>query len=83
MQRRLRHSFQAPALLARPANAARPDVDWSQEWETAWKPHVANPWFGYQDEVYARWWRELVPGSAGNEPRVLQTDAFGEACGLP
>jgi SAM-dependent methyltransferase len=64
-------------------SADRCDVDWSREWKTAWKPHVDNAWFRYQDDVYAAWWRERVLAGEGDRPRVLQTDAFGEACGLP
>jgi SAM-dependent methyltransferase len=67
---------------------AAPDVDWVAEWDLAWKPHVDNAWFGHQDDMYAAWWRERRPadpavGAAVDSPRVLQTDAFNEACRLP
>src|SRR5689334_16330279 len=64
------------------------DVDWVAEWDLAWKPHVDNAWFRHQDDVYAAWWRERRPergaaGNGGESLRMLQTDAFNEACRLP
>lgn len=73
--------------LGRPARVkseAGDDIDWSREWQAAWKPHVENAWFRYQDDVYTAWWRDrlsLVNGAC-KPTRVLQTDAFQEACGL-
>jgi SAM-dependent methyltransferase len=59
------------------------DVNWSDEWTAAWKPHVDNPWFRYQNDVYADWWSDRAPAAGmGDRPRVLKTDAFEEACGL-
>jgi SAM-dependent methyltransferase len=59
-------------------------VDWSREWRAAWKPHVENAWFRYQDDTYVAWWRlRIPPGDSGDRLRVLKTDAFEEACGLP
>jgi SAM-dependent methyltransferase len=65
------------------------DVDWVAEWDLAWKPHVDNAWFRHQDDVYTAWWRERRPEPRSTgldivEPlRMLQTDAFNEACRLP
>jgi SAM-dependent methyltransferase len=61
------------------------DLDWDREWQSAWKPHVNNAWFRYQDDVYTSWWRTRVapPENGERRPRVLTTDAFAEACGLP
>jgi SAM-dependent methyltransferase len=64
------------------------DVDWVTEWDLAWKPHVDNAWFRHQDDVYAAWWRERRPeracaGLDVGSRRMLQTDAFNEACRLP
>ncbi len=60
-------------------------VDWSREWQAAWKPHVDTAWFRYQDDTYMAWWRVRIPmgRGAGGLLRVLKTDAFEEACGLP
>jgi SAM-dependent methyltransferase len=74
-------------VRAAPAPTARPlgdGVDWTREWRAAWKPHVDNAWFAYQDDTYLAWWRSRVPlGGPGDRLRVLKTDAFEEACGLP
>jgi len=76
-----------PAPLARRPHAV--DVDWVAEWDLAWKPHVGNAWFRHQDDVYAAWWRERQPEpesaerNGGESLRMLQTDAFNEACRLP
>jgi len=61
------------------------DVDWVTEWDLAWKPNVDNAWFRHQDDVYAAWWRERRPTgpNAAESLRMLQTDAFNEACRLP
>jgi SAM-dependent methyltransferase len=59
-------------------------VDWTREWQAAWKPHVDNAWFSYQDDTYMAWWRSRGPLSGRDDRlRVLKTDAFEEACGLP
>jgi SAM-dependent methyltransferase len=56
------------------------DVDWDREWRAAWKAHPANPWFGYQADVYADWARRRLIRIPSRARRMLKTDAFDEAC---
>ena len=74
----------APKAAAASSPAAGDGVDWSREWRAAWKPHVDNAWFSYQDDTYVAWWRSRVSmGAPGERLRALKTDGFEEACGLP
>jgi SAM-dependent methyltransferase len=58
------------------------EVDWDREWRTSWKAHPANPWFGYQADVYADWARRRLVRIPSRVERMLKTDAFDEACGF-
>lgn len=63
------------------ARTIRPEVvDWNAAWQVAWKANPANAWFRHQADVLTA---SLATGGTAGDGRVLKTDAFEEACGLP
>lgn len=62
---------------------AETDLNWDQEWGSAWKAHPNNAWFAYQSSRVTGWMREQLDRSRlPARPRLLKTDAFEEACGF-
>lgn len=80
MARRMTYYGRGRSLQMTPRSGR--DVDWDREWRVAWKAHPANPWFGYQADVYAGWSRRRLLRIPSRARRVLKTDAFDEACGF-